>query len=275
MFAADAGIFVATSAGNNGPTASTITSPGIDPWVITVGAVDDAGTVLTTDDAVATFSSRGPTPIDAIAKPDLVAPGRKMVSLRSPGSELDTLYPDRRVSTSPLADARYFVLSGTSMAAPVVAGAAALLLQREPTLTPAQVKRRLLSTADPVAPNDRNVSGAGMLDVVRALTSTDRTAATTSRRVTDAFARNAYGVLYGTPLVWRDPTYGGVNWSAVTWATIDWSAITWENFSWDAVTWESITWEEITWEEITWESLSSLSAGALSGTGDAGWVVMD
>ena len=146
-----AGVAVVVSAGNTGPLAGTITTPGTDPYVITVGALDDNGTSLRTDDLMATFSSRGRTPFENLAKPDLVAPGRKMVSLRAPGSELDALFPDRQVTVLGSLSADYYRLSGTSMAAPVVAGTIALMFERNPNLSTAQVKNRLKSTATPLS----------------------------------------------------------------------------------------------------------------------------
>src|SRR5256885_14997942 len=89
------GITVVVSAGNDGPKRSSITSPGSDPFVITVGGIDDNGTATPADDPIASWTAQGPTAIDGLAKPDLVAPGRKIVSLRSPGSTLDQELPDR------------------------------------------------------------------------------------------------------------------------------------------------------------------------------------
>ena len=154
------GIVVVVAAGNNGryqPTNgyATITSPGNDPYVITVGAMKPMGTPTRTDDLIASYSSKGPTAIDAVAKPDLVAPGNLLVSLEAPGSTLYNQLPGDRVpynyyvnggSTAP--SSSYFTLSGTSMAATgVVSGAVADLLQKSPRLTPDQVKARLMKTA--------------------------------------------------------------------------------------------------------------------------------
>ena len=267
-----AGLTVVVSAGNEGPKASSITTPGSDPYVITVGGIDDNGTATTADDALASWSSRGPTAIDGIAKPDLAAPGRKIVSLRSPGSTLDVALPDRLVAgLDPLAPA-YFRLSGTSMAAPVVTGVVALMLERSPGLTPAQVKSRLTSTAAPLAYGSIDTTGSGLVNAVAAVTATDQTASAIAEPVSAGFAGQMYQFLYGQPLVWRDLAFNGgvdssgVPWSNVSWTNISWDATTWQNLNWEAfnwavVSWQDISWEGITWEDISWEMLASKSNG--------------
>jgi len=139
------GITVVVSAGNNGPSRQSITSPGIAPSAITVGAVDDNRTTSIEDDFIADFSSRGPT-IDGLLKPDVVAPGVDIHSLSNKGSSA------------------YVSQSGTSMAAPMVAGAAALLFEKEPNLTPRQVKARIVSSAISIDRN-RNAQGAGLISI--------------------------------------------------------------------------------------------------------------
>jgi serine protease AprX len=166
-----AGITVVVSAGNlGGHGYATITSPANDPLVITVGAAQDWGSPEVTDDLVASFSSRGPTAVDGVIKPDILAPGSSITSLRSPGSYLDAALPHRRAAWSEFTteagsgETPYISLSGTSMAAPVVAGAAALLLQQDPEATPDDVKARLMAGA--VKIDDAIVArGAGLLDV--------------------------------------------------------------------------------------------------------------
>jgi len=126
------GITVIAAAGNEGPKKYTISSPGICPDIITVGALDDRNTPSTRDDIIANFSSRGPTKRGAV-KPDIVAPGVDIISLAVPGQNDSELYKS---------------LSGTSMAAPVVSGCAALIHQMYPRYTNNQVKELLMSSAD-------------------------------------------------------------------------------------------------------------------------------
>jgi len=140
------------NAGNNGY--GTITSPGNDPYVITVGAMNTEGTADRTDDIIASYSSKGPSLGDAIVKPDLVAPGNLIVSLYTAADGLNVQNPGNEIPTSlyqtngtSVASGSYFILSGTSMATPMVSGAAALLLQQNPNLTPDQVKATLMFTA--------------------------------------------------------------------------------------------------------------------------------
>ncbi|MBV9770509.1 MAG: S8 family peptidase, partial [Bryobacterales bacterium] len=163
-----AGIVVVVAAGNDGRDNSqgtsgygTITAPGNSPYVITVGAMNTMGTLTETDDQITSYSSKGPTAIDQIVKPDLVAPGNQILSVNQPGSWLAQIYPANQVAkevytsiTGPagLTGNNYFVLSGTSMAAPMVSGAAALMIQQNPSLTPDQIKARLMKTATKLPP---------------------------------------------------------------------------------------------------------------------------
>lgn len=270
-----AGIVPVVAAGNSGSDSSTITTPGTDPFVLTVGAVDDHGTVGLLDDTVATWSSRGPTAYDALAKPDVVAPGRFIVSLRVPGSTLDLLYPERRVTAEESDGPEYFTLSGTSMAAPLVSGAVALLLQRYPGLTSRQVKAQLRATAHPLSGVSPFDQGAGLIDAFAALSAPLVPVPPSDARVSDAFATDLGRLLYGQPLVWRDLQYNGgvdsrgLRWTDISWENITWNDISWENLSWESFTWTNISWETISWEDISWETIVPLG-----GTG-FGWVLVD
>lgn len=168
--AVEAGIVVVAAAGNNGrdPQGRThrggITAPGNAPWVLTVGASSHMGTEDRYDDTIASFSSRGPTAVDRIAKPDVVAPGVGIESLSGPDS---TLYSTRAAyllpGTIPTAFLPYLSLSGTSMSAPVVTGTVALMLQANPSLTPNAVKAILQYTAQS-RNYDPLTQGAGFLN---------------------------------------------------------------------------------------------------------------
>jgi subtilisin family serine protease len=163
----DAGIAVVVAASNRGPEPGTIGKPGDDPMVMTVGAIDDQGTATPDDDRLPDFSSRGPTAGDGLPKPDLVAPGAWVTSLRSPGSLIDS-------ETGGGDD--YVRGSGTSMAAAVVSGVAALTLAAAPSMTPDRVKFALTETAVQVASTDRNAVGAGVPAPAAALEAPEGTA---------------------------------------------------------------------------------------------------
>ena len=230
--------------------------------MITVGGIDDGGTATTADDALASWSSRGVTPVDGLAKPDVVASGRKVVSLRSPGSTLDVELPDRLVAgLDPLVPG-YFRLSGTSMAAPVVTGVVALMLEGSPTLTPSQVKARLKGTATALPFGSPETTGSGMVNAVAAVAATDQSASAATDSVSVGFASEMYPLVYGQPLVWRDLAFNGgvdsngVPWTEVTWSNLVWDAVTWQNLNWGSFTWSAINWQDIAWEDIAWEGIT-------------------
>jgi serine protease AprX len=204
-----AGIVVVVAAGNFGrdDLANTsgygaITAPGNDPYVITVGAVNTLGTSNRTIAVPTSYTSKGPSLYDNVAKPDLVAPGNLIISLYFPGSTLSKNNPQYEVPKSlyvsgpqTAVSPTYFILSGTSMAAPMVSAAAALMLQQTPSLTPDQIKARLIastfkglvqaSTAIDLTTGqtfneqaDVFTVGAGLLDIQGALQNTSLAPAT-------------------------------------------------------------------------------------------------
>ena len=146
------GLVVVASAGNSGkdaegrPVLGSVSTPGNAPGVITVGALNTWNTVVRDDDTVTSYSSRGPTRYDMMLKPDVVAPGNKIVSLKAAGSYLASMYPQLHVAGS--GTNAYSMMSGTSMAAAMVSGGAALLLQSTPGATPRHVKVALQVTAE-------------------------------------------------------------------------------------------------------------------------------
>jgi len=276
------GLTVVVSAGNDGKSgASTITTPATDPFVITAGADDSNGTPGLKDDSIAEWSSRGPTAFDGIAKPDLVAPGRRIVGLRAAGSTLDTLYPDLQVTAKGAITAQYFTMSGTSMAAAIVSGAAALYLERRPSATPREVKAQLVATARPLRDVRAGAQGAGVVDAFAAVTKPQAAAPFTPYPASTAFAEQVFAKLYGQPITWRDLSFhggvdsSGIKWRDVTWADITWDGITWEDITWEAFDWQSITWEDITWEDVTWEGVTWETAAPHGDSRAGGWVLVD
>jgi serine protease AprX len=171
--ATEAGILVVCSAGNWGAYGdATIGSPGNSPYALTVGAVNAFGTPDRSDDAVAAYSSRGPSLGDLVMKPDVVAPGNRILALAAPGSTL-------RREPGAVARGPYVELSGTSMAAPVVAGIAALMLSHDPSATPGELKARLMVTAYKM-PGTVWSRGAGMVNAFAAVWSSTSTGAPVS-----------------------------------------------------------------------------------------------
>jgi serine protease AprX len=200
--------------------------PGADPFVITVGSLADNGTVGYADDRESIFSSRGPTR-DGFAKPDVLAPGEHIVSLRVPGTALD-----HDIAGDPAS--AYARLSGTSAATAIVTGAAALLLEDHAAYTVTQVKGALVASG-------RHVSGSKTpaLDVDDALH-------VRPERVNSGLAPS----LVLVRALWQS---GNVVGPSVGWDGISWEGISWEAISWEGVAWEAISWEGVTWDSVTWE----------------------
>ncbi len=245
-----AGITVVVAAGNEGRNNSagnsgygTILAPANDPFVITVGAMKSMDTASRNDDLIASYSSKGPTLIDHIAKPDLVAPGNLVISIAAQGSTLATLYPGNIVPTSVYSYSasankpnRYFTLSGTSMSAPVVSSAVASLLEKNPYLTPDQLKARLMKTASKSFPTssvatdpatgirytsyyDIFTVGAGYLDTSAALANNDpATGSAQSPTVTfnnsnksATLSLRGNSLIWGSSLIWGNSLVWGNN----------------------------------------------------------------
>ncbi|MFN8445012.1 MAG: S8 family peptidase [Caldilineaceae bacterium] len=224
------GMVVVVSSGNQGEGA--INPPANDPFVITVGATDPAETSTLEDDDTASFSAFGVTS-DGVRKPDLVAPGRHLVSLYAGTiSNFGLLHPKNVVNNS------YFMMSGTSAAAPVVSGAVALLLQDEPKLTPDQVKYRLMKTANKGwSRYDPARDGAGILNIKAAISNTSIDSANTGINVSNLLTTGPQGVM--------SPS---VSWSSTAWNSVSWSSVSWSSVSWSSVSWSSVTWNSDYWE---------------------------
>ena len=225
------GIVVVVSAGNKGTAG--LYAPANDPFAIVVGAVDDKNTLDISDDKVAGFSSYGTT-VDGFSKPDIVAPGTNIVSLLgNMGMGLPAAHPKNIV------DGSYFKMSGTSVAAPIVSGAVALLLQDEPNLTPDQVKYRLMATANKnwggYSPDK---AGAGYLDIYAAIYGTTTQNANTGTLPSQLLTTGS------EPISW-----GSIGWNSIGWNSIGWNSIGWNSIGWNSIGWNSIGWNSDYWED--------------------------
>ena len=273
--ATDAGILTVVAAGNDGGTGSgfgTITSPGNEPTAITVGAMDDSGTVAITDDVLAWYSSRGPSLIDYVVKPDIVAPGTWIVSTRSPGSYLDTEYHSLTLLRdeykdepgNAVKDGDYYVLAGTSMAAPMVAGAAALMLEGEMELGPGDLKARLMASA---RKDDYLIfeTGAGYLDVEAALQATGHATVAPSPH---AFVQPDGSVaIEDTGLIWNIYWTQGLIWGFLPGYTVTWSVTDLEN---DQITASGMVWNGGGSRKLKSKSCVDLMGAVWSGGGNRG-----
>ncbi|HEY8678207.1 MAG TPA: S8 family peptidase [Candidatus Dormibacteraeota bacterium] len=209
------GIVVVVAAGNNGPN-SALYAPANDPFVITVGATDDHGSPAIASHTLATFSSYGTTQ-NGFSKPEVVAPGRHIVTTLAQNSSFAINYP------SYLVGSQYIQLSGTSMAAPIVSGTAALYLEHNPTVRPGQFKALLLATAQPLPFIG---SGAGY---------------------PQAPALIGYQGLLGNANRGIDPN----NYLKVMYMQAA-NLQTLLSVSWDSVSWDSVSWDSIAWNAVSW-----------------------
>jgi serine protease AprX len=212
------GVVVVSSAGNKG--SAGLYPPANDPFIITVGATDDRGTADSSDDKVANFSAYGTT-ADNISKPDLVAPGKNIIStMGNTGMGLALQHPANIVQGV----TGYFMMSGTSVAAPQVSGAAALILQANSKLTPDQVKYRLTSTAHQVDSTSKD--GAGTLDVYAAVKSTSTAKANVGLIPSQLLATGSNPI-----------TSSSANWSSANWSSANWSSANWSSANWSSTYW--------------------------------------
>jgi serine protease AprX len=278
----NAGIVVVTSAGNNGPDNGTITSPGNDPLVITVGAVNDGGANVPAGFTVPAFSSTGPTMIDGWIKPDVVAPGYSVVSLMAPNSTISNANPQAVIGLD------NFEGSGTSFSSAIVSGLAALLLEQNPSLTPNEVKAALLSSATPGPVGDPLVDGHGIANVANAATvagqvflnqnvaaAAESTSPPASVSLSSTWAASTWnpanwsGHSFSTPMVsagtmaalttnpiaglaWNGTAFNGTAWSDAAWNSATWSDAAWNSATWNDAAWNDAAWNDAAWNDAAW-----------------------
>jgi serine protease AprX len=277
--AVDAGIVVVASAGNLGQDADGhkqtggITSPGNAPWVLTVGASSEEGTSARGNDTIARFSSQGPTWIDFAAKPDLVAPGVGIESLSDPRSTLYFSLPQMLLSGSSglgLSYKPYLSLSGTSMAAPVVAGTVALMLEVNPNLTPNAVKAILQYTAQMRSGSSLLSQGAGMLNtrgavrLARFFASPTTSLGSMGDSIQDDWIPWSRHIIWGNyRLTGGMPLPGSNAWSVnQRWGALDtpagarvvWGALLDDNIVWSTASDDNIVWSTAADDNIVWST---------------------
>ncbi len=292
----DRGVVVVVPAGNDGPAAGSVASPGVDPTLLTVGGLATGGTPGRDDDTVAPWSARGPAP-QGVLKPDLVAPGVSIVSTLSPGSRA------AGAQTRTDLPAGYATGSGTSFATAVVAGAAAVLLG-ERSLSPDEVKALLTGTAYR-GPALGDGAGAGGVDLAAALgartpklaKAADRSAPGSAKtwgplldaldRRDQAAAQRAWDGLGKKEQSWAASLWAARSpeadrWSASMWAGLGWdgdaaSAQAWSGRIWAASNWAASSWAASNWAASSWAASSwaasswAASSWAASSWGASSW----
>jgi serine protease AprX len=289
-----AGIVVVVAVGNDGSSVLRVNNPASDPYVIAVGSDTANGTADVSDDTISSFSNNG----NGTRNPDVVAPGDHVVSLRDPGSYLDSTYPDARIGTT------LFRGSGTSQAAAVVSGAAALLISQRPDLTPDQVKALLTGTAVTVPGAATAAQGSGLINLAAAKAAPTPTDAVQNfqlsvgtgslelargsvhvsvngKKITGEVdvrgrAFNSASVAAGikahtnwSGLSWSGLSWSGLSWSGLSWSGLSWSGLSWSGLSWSGLSWSGLSWSGLSWSGLSWSGLSwsGLSWSGLSWSG--------
>ncbi|MDQ1673739.1 MAG: serine protease AprX [Frankiaceae bacterium] len=260
------GIVVVAAAGNRGAGSERLTDPAYDPTILAVGAADNNMTPTTTDDSIPSYSSYG----DATRNPDFVTYGTKMLSLRSPGSQLDMENPQAVFYN------RLFRGSGTSQAAAVASGSVALLLSQRPGLTPDQVKELMVASAKKLPNADDRGQGAGVLNLTTlkglptpsvadsaqpwapatglgsldaSRGSTELVDADTGEALTGEY--DIFGAAW-TPAIWAPLSATGTAWSGGTWNGTRWSGDVWSGTRWSSVLWSGTRWSGTRWSGTRW-----------------------
>jgi serine protease AprX len=229
------GLTVVAAAGNEGR--NVVTSPGWSPAVITTGATDTMGTATPADDTVPAWSGRAR--VAAVHKPDVLAPGVDVVSMRAAGSTIDPRDPAS-------ADA-YLTGSGTSMAAAITSGAAAVYLAAHPEATPWAVKRAFVATAVPVSG-----STAGAIDLGASLAAGPLVDDADLGIGTHPGHPGAHPSLDRSRSEWNGTRWSGTRWSGTRWSGTRWSGTRWSDLEWNGTRWSGTRWSGTRWSGTRW-----------------------
>ncbi len=251
------GVTVVAAAGNygteNGPS-GVVHAPGNDPFVLTVGALDLGERPSLRDDSVAFWSAYGYT-LEGFAKPEVVAPGRYMVGPVPMGSTLVGERPDKVTAPG------YMRLSGTSFAAPVVAGIAAHVLARHPEYTPDQVKGAIMTSARRLSEGSVLQQGRGEVNAVRAvsLRSVPNPNAALNRfLVTDPSGGSlpVFNAAAWSEAAWSEAAWNEAAWSEAAWSENGAADAAWSEAAWSEAAWNEAAWSEASWSEAAWSEAS-------------------
>jgi serine protease AprX len=255
------GIVVVAASGNygvDGQPSGVPFAPGNDPFVITVGADDIDGSVSTMNDIAAPWSAYGYT-LDGFAKPDLAAPGRFIVGPVPVNSSLPLERPTSVVAPG------YMQLSGTSFAAPIVAGAAAQILSAHPSWTPDEVKGALMLSATRVPSAAPLSVGVGVVDVAKAVALTsapnpnlalNRFVVSASGGSGKAFDAAAWASTARTDAAWASAAWSSAAWASAAWSSAAWASAAWSSAAWASAAWSSAAWSSTSTEDAAWASFS-------------------
>jgi len=240
------GVTVVVAAGNygkaDGSPSGVPYAPGNDPFVITVGALDLDGTTRISEHDVPNWSAFGYTK-DGFRKPEVAAAGRYMIG---PVPTTSTLVRDK---ASNVISPGYIRLSGTSFAAPVVAGAAAQLLIKHPDWTPDQIKGALMQRARYVPEAHRGEAGVGEINASRSITLTrppNPNAALNRFVKTDGLL----GIPAFDGAAWHTAAKSSASWDSVSWTDVSWTDVSWTDASWADVSWTDVSWSDVSWSDV-------------------------
>ncbi len=248
------GIVVVASAGNRGQQIGGIDSPAVSPYVMAVGAIETYNSWGRGDKAPSWTSGGNST-----RTPDVLAPGRSILSLRVPGSYLDQMYP------SAVVGGKYFVGTGTSQAAAVQSGYVAALLSRNPALTPDQVKYLFTRYAKDVMPG-KLVDGYGKINPKATVRQNRRASRAPVQQFPPAITPGN-GAPSGN--TWSGGGWNGASWSGGAWSGASWSGASWSGASWSGASWSGASWSSASWSGASWSG-ASWSGASWAGASWAG-----